>query len=311
MDSSEKRPISKDSSLAKQDKEAAVRALDELVSFARKYRTSKSYQELMHFIARFRFYSPFNAMLIHIQRPGAEFVAPAHRWLNEYNRRIKPNAQPLLILQPMGPVMFVFDVSDTEPLAIDSPPLPPEVENPFEVSKGRIGQELDRLIENAKRDGVKVWYAKHGSQSAGFIRKIPPLLIEYQNFLMGYDNNKIPIYENVRVTYELVVNTSQSPEAKYATIVHELAHLYCGHLGSPNPRWWADRRGLDKTTVEFEAESVTYLVCSRLGIDNPSDRYLSNYLKAENDIPKISLDCVLKTAGLIEKMSRERMRLRD
>jgi NADPH:quinone reductase-like Zn-dependent oxidoreductase len=32
--------------------------------------------------------------------------------------------------------------------------------------------------------------------------------------------------------------------------------------------WWPDRRGLDSQTEEFEAEA--YLVCGRLGIDNPS-----------------------------------------
>jgi len=63
-------------------------------------------------------------MLIHIQMPGAKFVAPPHRWLHEYGQRIKPGAHPLVILQPMGPVMFVFDVSDTEPLPNAPPRIP-------------------------------------------------------------------------------------------------------------------------------------------------------------------------------------------
>ncbi len=35
------------------------------------------------------------------------------------------------------------------------------------------------------------------------------------------------------VRYELLLNAKHSPEQKYATLAHELAHLYCGHLGSP------------------------------------------------------------------------------
>ena len=90
------------------------RVLDELFCFARQYRTSKSYDGLLKFVASFRLYAPYNAMLVRAQMPGAVFVAPAHRWSRHYGRTIKVNARPLVILQPMGPVMFVFDVSDTE-----------------------------------------------------------------------------------------------------------------------------------------------------------------------------------------------------
>ena len=98
------------------EKDLARRALDELFSLARQYKTSESFWGLANFMRRFRMYSPFNAMLIHIQMPGAKYVATAQRWFREYQRRIKANAKPLVILQPMGPVMFVFDVSNTEPM---------------------------------------------------------------------------------------------------------------------------------------------------------------------------------------------------
>jgi len=61
---------------------------------------------------------------------------------------------------------------------------------------------------------------------------------------------------------------------------------------------------------EFEAESVTYLLCGRLGIDNPSEKYLAGYFKQNHKIPPISLECLLKTGGLIEKMGQERLKLR-
>ena len=105
------------------DRQAAERAIDELFQFARQYNSSRAFHDLMQFVVRFRFYSPFNAMLAHIQMPGARFVAPAHKWERNYRRCITPGARPIVLLQPMGPVMFVFDVSDTEPLP-DAPPLP-------------------------------------------------------------------------------------------------------------------------------------------------------------------------------------------
>ena len=286
-------------------------ALDELVNLALQYKSSKSYQELIRFVGHFRFYSPYNAMLVHIQMPGAKFVAPAHRWIREYGRRIRPNAHPLVILQPMGPVMFVFDVSDTEPEP-GAPSLPPEVEKPFEVRHGHlVGRELERTIENAKRDGIRIILKKKGSQSAGSItmqdeKSIPhPLIVR-----IGTNTDGGAIYTGIPVRYNLVLNESLSGEAVYATMVHELAHLYCGHLGTPNKKWWPDRRGLAEAVKEFEAESVTYLLCKRLGIDNPSDQYLADYMNQDQKVPPISLECIMKAAGLIEKMGQERLKLR-
>ena len=66
----------------------------------------------------------------------------------------------------------------------------------------------------------------------------------------------------------------------------------------------------DKNLCEFEAESVCYLVCRRLGIDNPSDEYLAGYLKHHSEVPSISLEAVMVTANLIEKMGRERLKPR-
>jgi hypothetical protein len=77
-----------------------------------------------------------------------------------------------------------------------------------------------------------------------------------------------------------------------------------------NPAWWPDRRGLPNEICEFEAESVCYLVCSRLGIDNPSDEYLADFVRQHTETPAISLDRVMATAGLIEQMGRELLKPR-
>ncbi len=289
---------------------AAVKgALDELVSLTLRYRASEAYQELLQFVTKFQSYSPFNAMLVHVQRPGATFVASPHRWLYDYGRRIKADAHPLVILQPMGPVMFVFDVSDTEPTE-DARPLPKGVDRPFEVTEGHVESELRWVIRNAKRDGVRVVGAYAGSQSAGSIRTVHKDVNASQLFQAGLDDKGKPILVPIPVRYDLVVNAELSPEAQYATIVHELAHLYCGHLGTPNLKWWPDRRGLDGRVEEFEAESVSYIVCLRRGIRTSSEEYLANYVDDQREVPPISVESVMKGAGLIETMSRERMKLR-
>jgi hypothetical protein len=111
-------------------------ALDELFNATIRYRSSQAYMDLIDFISRFRFYSPFNALLIHVQRPGARFVATPSKWGKDYGRTININANPIVILQPKGPVMFVFDVADTEP-GPNARRLPRQVEKPFEALEGK------------------------------------------------------------------------------------------------------------------------------------------------------------------------------
>lgn len=219
------------------------RALDQLFNYARHYRSSASFRDLMDFMCRFHFYSPYNAMLLSVQMPGARFVATAQRWLRDYDRVLKPDARPLVILRPMGPVMFVFDVSDTEPVRPDRQGLfsgsgpqwekhwiPPEVEKPFEACGGAVERALEHTVENAKRDGIRITRRKEGAQSAGSIRRV--------------DGSRLPLLDVFK------------------------------------------------------------------GIGSPAGEYLAGCLDKGQDPPAISLECVMKSAGLIEQMGQGRMKPR-
>ncbi|MGH7616611.1 MAG: hypothetical protein ACREPM_05225 [Gemmatimonadaceae bacterium] len=286
-------------------RDAARHALDDLFTVAGRYRDTKDFKDLLDFTIRFRAYSPFNAMLLHIQMAGAQFVAPASRWRRDYGRRIKRGERPLVILQPMGPVMFVFDLAQTEPDAFGAREIPSAVLNPFTVV-GAMGEQLELTIKNCARDGVGVQFIEQGSQGAGLVQCVIPG--EY--ILFETKGGPQPEYLRVARTYDIQLNRAHNRPTSYATLVHELAHLYCGHLGTPNPAWWPDRRGMEVDTCEFEAESVSYLVCRRLGIETPSASYLSNYAKSNEQTPSISLDRVMASAGLVEQMGKIRLKPR-
>lgn len=288
------------------DRSSVQRSIDDLFTFASKYRSSAEYGQLIRFVARFHTYSPFNAMLVHIQMPGEREARPARRWFHEYRRILKAGARPLVILQPKGPVMFVFDVSDTLPIDEGSP-LPVAVEHPFAMRSGMIGSELKWTVENARRDGIDIHHQQAGSQHAGQIEVLGESITRL-SFLARQKPK--PEYVLVPLRYGIVLNADHAPETQYATLVHELAHLYCGHLGTPNEDWWPDRSRLDVRTCEFEAESVSYLVCARLGLDNPSERYLAYYSDQYEAVPEISIDAIVKTAGLVEQMGQGRMKPR-
>jgi hypothetical protein len=205
----------------------------------------------------------------------------------------------------MGPVLFVFDVSDTDPQP-NAPSLPRQVENPFQVHNGKIGGQAAQTIDNAKRDGVRVSERADGSQRAGSIQ----WAAAGQHLEISIAAKPVPKSTRGPLWFELLLNSALSAEARYATLVHELAHLYCGHLGTPNARWWPDRQNLSLTVREFEAESVSYLVCTRLGIETTSDEYLAGYVRRCPETPRISLDRVMKSVWLIEQMGRTSLGLR-
>lgn len=283
----------------------SLRALDELFLVAKQFSTRTEYKDLLEFIARFRIYSPFNAMLVRTQMPGARYVSPPNRWRDLYMRTIRPGARPITILQPKGPVLFVFDVSDTEPLP-DAPPLPQSVVDPFAIVRGQEKGELAKTIMNGERDGVRIHEREFGSQQAGQIQTATG------GQVLRLTVRKLfkPVIVTVPVRYELLLNAKQTRDSRYATLVHELGHLYCGHLGSPNPQFWPSRRGLSREVEECEAESISYIVCTRLGIETNSARYVSGYLSEGGKMPPISLDTVMKAAGLIVQMGQEKLPLR-
>ena len=244
-------------------------------------------------------------MLIHAQMPGAHFVCTALKWRRDYHREIKIDARPIVILQPMGPILFVFDVSDTASLP-NARPLPIGVENPFQGRCDKIGGQLALTIENAKRDGVRVSERAEGSQRAGSIQRVAA----GQHLKFTTAKRQVPKSTQIPLWFELLLNGSHSAETRYGTLVHELAHLYCGHLGTPNGRWWPDRQNLSHAIREFEAESVSYLVCARLGIETASEAYLAGYVSKYPGTPAISLDRIMKSVWLLEHMGRVRLGLR-
>jgi len=291
-------PVGADSAGGAPDE--ATHVLDELVHDVRMYRSGPAFGELLEFVGRFRFYSPFNAVLVRLQMQGATFVAPARRWREKYGRAVRPEARPLVILRPGGPVMIVFDVSDTVPVDGEALPLPPEVVRPFEISRlPDVEALLARTERNALRDGVRVARAHVGSQQAGRIELAsgPPLRLTTRR---GSADELVLVPQR----YVACLNAGHDPSRRYATLVHELAHLYCGHLGTPDDRWWPNRTRLDHDTEELEAEAVSYIVCRRIDDNVRFPPYLAHVL-VNDELPSFSMDRILKAAGDIEQMGRQ------
>lgn len=204
----------------------SIPELDKLFSEIGTYRKSSELKELFKFIKRFPRIAPYNAMLLHIQKPGSQYVASASDWQKRFKRSVNPGARPLVILRPFGPVAFVFELGDT----YGKDPFPKKLLEPFGVEGEVPSRHFSNLKMKLKCDGISYTEVEHGTASAGFIQ-VSKVKKEEK-----ISSSKKEIW--VKTLYDIVINRNHSDTTKFATLVHELGHLYCGHLGVPYEKWW-------------------------------------------------------------------------
>lgn len=95
-----------------------------------------SLKDLLRQVANFRQYRPFNGFLAVLQHPHARHVLPASEWQKCWRRTIRPHEHPIVLLVPGGPVMFQYDLSQTEDDGT-SRALPEDLSNPYAVEDVR------------------------------------------------------------------------------------------------------------------------------------------------------------------------------
>lgn len=257
---------------AQEERERAL--IEQLIAATRLYETRRAVQELLDFTIRLRAFAPFNAMLLHIQKPGLTYAATAADWHRRFGRAPNIGARPLLVLRAMGPVDFVFDIQDT-----DGRPVP---ESAFHFpTLGSLSDErFSEIAAAVRRDGIDLVELDAGEARAGWIR-----LVARSPRPKGKHH------------YQLAFNRNHPAPTQAVTIAHELAHLYLGHLGEDQGRSIRDRRDRNEAQRELEAEIAAYLVAKRSGLTPRSESYLSTYQGA---FAEIDLYAVMRVANAVE-----------
>jgi hypothetical protein len=255
--------------------------LDQLLADSRLYRHGKDYKALLDFVVRLRNFAPFNAMLLQVQRPGLSYAASARDWRERFGRSPKDGTRPLLILWPFGPVALVYDVMDTE-----GDPIPEDVAS-F-VAHGPMDQGSLRSFQPLlKKKGIDWIEVDAGDKRAGSIRVI----------------KRAPNDEEF-TQYRMHINRNHEPAVQFVTLVHELAHLFLGHLGANKKLNVPQRHVPEHAHQELEAESVAFIVCERQGVKSKSQTYLSNFVNADTAVEQLDVYQVMRVAGQVETLLR-------
>jgi hypothetical protein len=202
-------------------------------------------------------------------------VATANDWANKFNRAINPKARAYVVMNHT-PVGFVYDVSDTV-----GDDLPIDLQSHFRA-EGVLDQDMiNNAIDCCHKKNIMVEYDKTIALS-----------------LAGRAS-----HDKFNNTRRITINAQHSKEVQFSTLCHEIAHLMLGHLGEFTYCQCKARTNLSKEVREIEAESVSWLVCDRLGIKTDAERYLNGYLRDPSLLEDISINNILITAGRIESMA--------
>jgi hypothetical protein len=253
-------------------------SVDELFARSNLIRTGPEFKKMLDFVTRFKNYRPYNNFLVYMQHPNCVYFATTKDWSKKFSRKPKEDARPLVILAPMHPVLFVYDIDDTE-----GKPMPELLDNPFEV-KGEFNEENFHNV----------------------ISYFGALNIKLHNKPLDFRHGGSIFRTTKASSPEIEINLKHTPVVNFATVVHELAHLFLGHVGSLANEKYPERDDQVMTSnalQEMEAESVSYLVLSRLSLQNKSAEYLAFYDAHPSDLKRVSMDLVLKTATKIEDMA--------
>jgi len=268
-------------------------AIDQLFFDAVLTEGCAAFDQFLDFAAQLSNLSIYNAMLVRVQRPGAGAVATRRKWL-EFGRMIKPDAIPIVVLQPFGPVSFLFEQEDTY-----GQPLPSAEHNPL-LAKGQMSlNTYKKTCMAAEKYMVEIVETnRYGALLAGTAAGFAVVPESFEVIEIDEAKNR---QRRIRA-YRIKLNANYDLATRYATLAHELGHIYCGHVGADSSGRWPDRHGLNQAQKEVEAEAVAWLVCQRNGVETRSREYLNEYLNIA-DLSGISMYAIFEAANRVESRS--------
>jgi hypothetical protein len=152
--------------------------------------------------------------------------------------------------------------------------LPVDVEQVFHATGPVREKDLMRFARRLENQGIQVQRLDYGDGKAGPIEVL-----------------RRSTAKKDRPIYQVRVNRKHSFAVEFVTLVHELGHLFLGHLGPDEYLKIAQRPALKQAEEGLEAESLAYLVCKRHGVAFESESYLADYVTANATTGAPLLSC--------------------
>jgi hypothetical protein len=273
--------------------------IDALYRSVESFRNVGRFKKMLRYCACHPNFVPFNAFLLYLQKSTAGYMLPAEDWENNFGRRPKVNARPLFIFVPFKPIQFVYEVKDTEPASainFSNKNFSKELSR-FNKDKIKTPETLYRLLlSNLSKYGIALrdltQFQSEDSDS-----------VEIEAITVQLNKRKRCDYVS-RAIIHVELPAEEQDDVNFFSLCRELAHFFCRHSNIPLLEDLGDRSALDEDIKSFEADTVTWLVCERLGLMSDKkiiylDKYIDNKLC---EIPACSVEEILRAVNEIERM---------
>ncbi|MCL2546182.1 MAG: YodL domain-containing protein [Oscillospiraceae bacterium] len=263
--------------------------------------SSDKYKEYLKSMSHFHNYSSRNIMLIHSQMPKATRVASFKLWKEKFNRSPKRGETALRIFAPIEikPKTQLFEKIDPQTgKAVLDDNGKPVMEELTELTKRSVafklvpvfdvsqtaGEPLPQLVEDLTGN------VEHYEAFIDTLREISPLPIVFE-----------PMNENqdgyCRYGEKIGIREGMSEIQTVSAIIHEITHarLHDRENAAEN------EKPASKDVKEIEAESVSYVVCQKYGIETGANSfgYLATWGTHDMNEFKASQDTIRKEANTL------------
>ena len=276
--------------------------VDELQFLNADYRCRDDFRQMLDFVGRHAFMTPYNAVLAYMQKPESTFVFDGDTWREKQGRQPRRGARKLISIAPSGHVQCLFDYADTEPI-------PGSVNSLFDfmfdiedrwkevlkdVRRRSVNAEFNTLVRNLPVYGVFLdWTIEAEESFGGYIKT-------YRDRILKVDIVE-PVHSSFRhnAHFRIRVNKRFPKEEAFYIICREMARVLCRHLCYDGKK--ANARKLTVKEREFEIETVLWMVFRRMGIHNPSEDYLERF-ERDGMVPLCSIVHITRAVAEMEKM---------
>lgn len=243
--------------------------------------------------------SLFNSAVLLVQRPGLGFAASETVWNRKYGRLIKPEARPLLIVKPFGPLDIYYEVADTYSPYEEK--LPEWIYKENNLLPPFPCEELDSLkrqiVSVFSRHGVYYAERDFGERKGGEVQYSPnALCVTY----LGKKRRAVSVFTH----YSMTINSRHQPFRQLTSIFHEIGHLLCGHLQideeinkNEELNCKIPKRDIERLTPhqqEYEAEMTCKLIMKSFGFEHSVDESIQGIEKGK--APLFDPDIVVSAA---------------
>jgi N-terminal domain of anti-restriction factor ArdC len=225
-----------------QAKQIASNAIEQL-RHALEAGHSERLREYLAAMARFRRYSWHNVMLIASQKPNATHVAGFQAW-HKLGRFVNKGEKGILILAPIIRKKAENN-AETEP----------------DQSSVAVGFRAAYVFDISQTDGQPL--PEIGSVNGdprGYRDRLGKFVAEH-GIALEYSDDIAPA-RGMSEGGKITLLPGQSPAEEFATLAHEVAH----EMMHRDER----RSSTSKRTRETEAEAVSFVVCTAIGLETGS-----------------------------------------